>query len=132
MDFYCETDLATGRTSPLVGEVEDQIQKFTGMLAHPFIALHVAGLYASAGDIDGLKRCRKLVEDAPPGTNRDTSLALVDSLIDLAESRYAFAANRLHKLSRETRIGVGGSRVERILIDLIEQRAVEQSRHINA
>jgi hypothetical protein len=42
------------------------------------------------------------------------------------------AANRLQKLDRETRIGVGGSRVERILIDLIEQRAVEQSRQLNA
>jgi hypothetical protein len=49
-------------------------------------------------------------------------------LIDLSENRYAFAANRLQKLNRDTRIGVGGSRVERILIDLIEQRAVEQSR----
>jgi hypothetical protein len=72
------------------------------------------------------------VEDASPGNNRDTSLALVDSLIDLSEYRYALAANRLHKLNRETRIGVGGSGVERNLIDLIEQRAVEQSRQLNA
>jgi hypothetical protein len=129
--FLLRDYLATGRTTPLVGEVEDQIQKFTGMLAHPFIALHVAGLYASAGDIDGLKNCRKQVENASPGSNRDTSLALVDSLIDLSENRNAFAANRLQKLNRETRIGVGGSRVERILIDLIEQRAVEQSRQLN-
>jgi hypothetical protein len=53
-------------------------------------------------------------------------------LIDLSEYRYALAANRLHKLNRETRIGVGGSGVERNLIDLIEQRAVEQSRQLNA
>lgn len=128
--FLLRDYLATGRTTPLAGEVEDQIPKFTGMLAHPFIALHVAGLYASAGDIDGLKRSRKQIEIASPGSNRDTSLALVDSLIDLSENRYAFAADRLQKLNRETRIGVGGSRVERILIDLIEQRAVEQSRQL--
>ena len=102
------------------------------MLAQPFIALHVAGLYASAGDIDGLTRCRQQVENASPGSNRDTSLALIDSLVDLSESRYAAAANRLQALDRETRIGVGGSRVERILIDLIEQRAVAQSRQLSA
>jgi Tfp pilus assembly protein PilF len=130
--FLLRDYLATGTTTPLPGEVAGQIQKFTGMVAHPFIALHVAGLYASAGDIDGLKGCRRQIEDASPGSNRDTSLALVDSLIDLAEYRYVQAADRLQKLNRETRIGVGGSRVERILIDLIEQRAVEQSRRLNA
>ncbi|MFA6985277.1 MAG: hypothetical protein WC213_03630 [Arenimonas sp.] len=130
--FLLRDYLATGRTTPLAREVEDQIQRFTGMLAQPFIALHVAGLYASAGDIDGLTRCRKQVENASPGSNRDTSLALIDSLVDLSESRYAAAANRLQALDRETRIGVGGSRVERILIDLIEQRAVAQSRQPSA
>lgn len=130
--FLLRDYLATGTTTPLAGEVEGQVHRFTGMLAHPFIALHVAGLYASAGDMDGLKSCRKQVENASPGSNRDTSLALVDSLIDLSEQRYALAANRLQKLNRETRIGVGGSRVERILIDLIEQRAVEQNRQLNA
>jgi hypothetical protein len=130
--FLLRDFLTTGRTTPLVAEVEDQIQNFTGMLAHPFIALHVAGLYASAGDIAGLKRCRKLVEDASPGSNRDTSLALVDSLIDLSEYRYALAANRLRKLNRDTRIGVGGSGVERILIDLIERRAEQKSRQLHA
>lgn len=130
--FLLRNYLATGTTTPLVREVEDQIQQFAGMLAQPFIALHVAGLYASAGDIDGLHNCRKHVENASPGSNQDTSLVLVDSLIDLSESRFSSAANRLRKLSRETRIGVGGSRVERILIDLIEQRAAEQSRQLNA
>lgn len=130
--FLLRDYLATGRRTPLAGEVQDQIQRFTGMLAHPFIALHVAGLYASAGDIDGLTSYRRQVENASPGSNRDTSLALVESLIDLSENRYASAASRLQKLNRETRIGVGGSRVERILIDLIEQRALEQSRQLNA
>jgi hypothetical protein len=130
--FLLRDYLATGRNTPLAGEVEDQIQKFSGMLAHPFIALHVGGLYASAGNIEGLQSCRKQVENASPGSNRDTSLTLVDSLIDLAENRYASAASRLRTLNKETRIGVGGSRVERILIDLIEQRALEQSRQVNA
>jgi hypothetical protein len=130
--FLLRDYLATGNTIPLEGEVEDQIQQFTGMLAHPFIALHVAGLYASAGDVDHLKRCREQVENASPGSSRDTSLALVDSLIDLSEGRNASAANRLQTLTGETRISVGGSRVERILIDLIEQRAVEKSRQLNS
>jgi len=130
--FLLRDYLATGRNTPLAGDVEDQIKKFTGMLAHPFIALHVGGLYASAGDIDGLKSCRNHVENASPGSNRDTSLALIDALIDLTENRYASAASRLQNLNRATRIGVGGSRVERILIDLIEQRALEQSRQVNA
>jgi Tfp pilus assembly protein PilF len=130
--FLLRDYLATGRTTPLAGEVEDHIRQFAGMLAHPFIALHVAGLYASAGDIDGLRNCRKKIEEASPGSNRDTSLALVDSLIDLSEHRYASAANRLQTLDRDTRIGVGGSRVERILIDLVEQRAMAQGRQLNA
>jgi hypothetical protein len=122
--FLLRDYLATGRTAPLAAEVEAHVRQFAGMLAHPFIALHVAGLYASAGDIDALKRCRKTIEDAAPGTNRDTSLALVDSLIDLSTHRYASAADRLRELDRATRIGVGGSHVERILIDLVEERAL--------
>lgn len=128
--FLLRDYLSTGRATPLDGEVEDQIRKFSGMLSHPFIALHVAGLYTSAGDVDGLKSVRTQVENASPGANRDTSLALIDSLIDFSEGRYTRAAYRLQKLEPGIRIGVGGSRVERILIDLIEQRTVEQSRQL--
>lgn len=53
------------------------------------------------------------------------SLCLVDAVAQFARGRYAEAAESLQWVSAEQRISVGGSRVERMLIDLREARAVE-------
>lgn len=118
--FLLRDYLQSGQTKALNDEVLKHIERVWGMMGHPFIALHVAGLYATAGDIAGLKRCEETISATPSGTNRDVSLALVSSLIDFVEGNYEHASQTLATLSTGARIGIGGSNVERILVDLIE------------
>jgi hypothetical protein len=46
------------------------------------IALHVAGLYTTAGDLAGPKRCEQAIVATSPGPNRETSLTLVSARSD--------------------------------------------------
>ena len=90
------------------------------MMSHPFIALHVAALYATAGDLSGLERCKESISETSSGENRDVSLALVSSLMDYVKGNYQQASQTLSTISPGARIGIGGSNAERILVDLIE------------
>ena len=118
--FLLRDYLQSGRTSALRNDVRKHIERVWGMLGHPFIALHVAGLYASAGDLAGLKRCAETISATPTGPNRDVSLALVSALSDFAAGNYSRASQTLATISPDTRVGIGGSNVERILVDLLE------------
>lgn len=118
--FLLRDYLQSGQTSALGNDVLKHIDRVFGMMGHPFIALHVAALYASAGDIAGLKRCEATISATPSGANRDVSLALVSSLNDFVTGNYQQAAQTLATISPGARIGIGGSNVERILVDLIE------------
>jgi hypothetical protein len=95
------------------------------MLSHPFIALHLAGIQASAGDLAALERIRAALVAKQSSDQTRLSLKLVDALSDFAKGRYADAADTLKSVPADQRIGVGGSYVERVLIDLLEVRAVE-------
>ena len=118
--FLLRDYLQSGQTSALGNDVLKHIDSVWGMMGHPFIVLHVAGLYASAGDIAGLRRCEETISGTPSGANRDVSLALVSSLIDFVNGNYLRATQKLTTISPGARIGIGGSNVERILVDLIE------------
>ncbi len=118
--FLLRDYLQSGRTSPLGKDVLGHIESVWGMVGHPFIALHVAGLYATAGDKAGLKRCEETISDKPGGVNRDVSLVLVSALSDFVEGNYLRASQTLASISPGMRIGIGGSNVERVLVDLIE------------
>jgi hypothetical protein len=118
--FLLRDYLQTGQTSALDDSVLAHIERVWGMMGHPFIALHVAGLYATAGDIDGLERCEETISATPSGANRDMSLALVSSLKDFVAGDYRRSAQTLATISPSARVGIGGSNVERILVDLIE------------
>jgi tetratricopeptide (TPR) repeat protein len=122
--FLLREYLASGKTSPLTGDVLEHIERVWGMIGHPFIALHVAGLYASAGDLDGLERCHRAIAASSASANRDISLALVSALDDFVSGDYQGCAQTLATISPQQRVGVGGSNVERILIDLVEQSAL--------
>jgi hypothetical protein len=50
---------------------------------------------------------------------------LVDAVSQFASGKYSQAADILKLISAEQRVAMGGSRVERVLIDLLEARAVE-------
>jgi tetratricopeptide (TPR) repeat protein len=119
--FLLREYLQSGQTSALSSDVLKHIDRVWGMVGHPFIALHVAGLYVSAGDSPGLKRCEEAISATPDGVNRDVSLALVSSLRDFVAGNYQQAAQTLATISPGARIGIGGSNVERILVDLIEK-----------
>lgn len=124
--FLLRDYLASGQSTALTDDVLEHIEHVWPMIGHPFIALHVAGLYASAGDIDELNRCVEAITASPPGTNHDVSLALVSALSDFVVADYRRAAQTLASISSAARIGVGGSNVERILIDLVEKSALDR------
>lgn len=118
--FLLRDYLQSGQTSALGNDVLKHIERVWGMMGHPFIALHVAGLYATAGDIAGLKRCEETIFGTPNGANRDVSLALVSALTDFVTGNYQRSTQTLATISPGARVGIGGSNVERILVDLIE------------
>lgn len=125
--FLLRDYLQSGQTSALENDVLKHIEHVWGMMGHPFIALHVAGLYASAGDLVGLERCEETISGTASGPNRDTSLALVSALSDYVAGDYQRSVQTLATLSPGARIGIGGSNVERVLVDLIETSA--KARH---
>ncbi len=118
--FLVRDYLKSGQTRSLETDVLRHIESVRAMIGHPFVALHVAGLYATAGDMAGLKRCEDAISGKPAGANRDISLALVSSLSDFVSGNYQRASQTLATLSPSMRVGIGGSNVERILVDLIE------------
>jgi Tfp pilus assembly protein PilF len=124
--FLLRDYLQSGKTSPLGKEVLEHIERVWGMMGHPFIALHVAGLYATAGDLAGLERCKETISETSDETNRNVSLALVSALGDFVKGNYQRSTQTLATIPPGTRIGIGGSNVERILVDLIETSSKER------
>lgn len=118
--FLLRDYLKSGETRALGDDVLKHIERVWGMMGHPFIALHVAGLYDTAGDLAGLERCNETISGTPSGANRDVSLALVSALSDFVRGHYQRSAQTLATMSPGARVGIGGSNVERILVDLIE------------
>lgn len=118
--FLLRDYLKSGQANALGNDVLKHIERVWGMMGHPFIALHVAGLYATAGDLAGLECCEKTISGTPSGPNRDVSLALVSALGDYVAGNYQRSTQTLATISPGARIGIGGSNVERILVDLIE------------
>jgi hypothetical protein len=123
--FLLREYLRTGSTRPISAAVSSLFERFDSMLSQPFIALHLAGIQASAGDLAALERSRAAIVDKEPTDQTRLSLRLVDAVSHFAKGRYADAADTLKLVSAGQRIGVGGSYVERVLIDLLEVRAVE-------
>jgi hypothetical protein len=123
--FLLREYLRTGATRPISAAVSALSERFNSMLSHPFIALHLAGIQASAGDIAALEQSKAAITAKEPSDQTRLSLRLVDAVIQFARGQYAEAADTLKPISADQRVGVGGSRVERILIDLLETRAVE-------
>jgi hypothetical protein len=123
--FLLREYLRTGATRPVSAAVSALSERFSSMLSHPFIALHLAGIQASAGDLASLEQSRAAIATKELTDQTRLSLCLVDAVGQFAEGQYADAAELLKSVSVDQRISVGGSRVERILIDLLEARAVE-------
>jgi thioredoxin-like negative regulator of GroEL len=123
--FLLREYLRTGATRPISAAVSALYERFSSMLSHPFIALHLAAIQASAGDIAALEQSRAAIAAKEPSDQMRLSLRLADAVSQFARGRYADAADTLKLVSADQRVGVGGSRVERILIDLLESRAVE-------
>ena len=123
--FLLREYLRTGTTRPVSAAVSALSERFSSMLSHPFIALHLAGIQASAGDLASLEQCRAAIATKEPSDQTRLSLCLVDAVGQFARGQYADVAELLKLVSVDQRISVGGSRVERVLIDLLEARAVE-------
>ena len=123
--FLLREYLRTGATRAVSPAVSGLSERFSGMLSHPFIALHLAGIQASAGDRAALEQSRAAIAAKESSDQTRLALRLVDAVGQFAEGRYADAADTLKQVSADQRISVGGSRVERMLIDLLEARAVE-------
>jgi len=123
--FLLREYLRTGATHPVSAAVSALSERFRAMLSHPFIALHLAGIQASAGDLASLEQSRAAIAATAPNDQTRLSLRLVDAIGQFARGQYAAVAELLKLVSIDQRISVGGSRVERVLIDLLEARAVE-------
>ncbi|MBS0364351.1 MAG: hypothetical protein JSR67_00845 [Proteobacteria bacterium] len=123
--FLLREYLRTATPRPVSAAVCALSDRFSSMISHPFIALHLAGIQASAGDLAALERSRSAITAREPSEQTRLSLQLVDAVGQFARGRYAQAAESLRSVSTDQRISIGGSRVERILIDLLEARAVE-------
>jgi hypothetical protein len=123
--FLLREFLRTGTARPVSAAVSALSERFSAMLSHPFIALHLAGIQASAGDLNSLERSRAAIAAREPSDQTRLSLRLVDAVGQFARGRHADVAELLKSVSVDQRISVGGSRVERVLIDLLEARAVE-------
>jgi hypothetical protein len=123
--FLLREYLRTGATRPVSAAVSALSERFGAMLSHPFIALHLAGIQASAGDLASLEQSRAAIAAKEPSDQTRLSLCLVDAIGQFARRQYAGVAELLKCVSVDQRISVGGSRVERVLIDLLEARAVE-------
>jgi len=123
--FLLREYLRTGATHPVSAAVSALSERFRAMLSHPFIALHLAGIQASAGDLASLEQSRAAIAAKEPSDQTWLSLCLVDAIGQFARGQYADVAELLKMVSVDQRISVGGSRVERVLIDLLEARAVE-------
>lgn len=123
--FLLREYLRTGTTRPVSAAVSVLPGRFSSMLSHPFIALHLAGIQASAGDLASLEQSRAVIAAKEPSDQMRLSLCLVDAVGQFARGQYADVAELLKLVSVDQRISVGGSRVERMLIDLLEARAIE-------
>ena len=123
--FLFREYLRTGTTRPVSAAVAALSERFGSMLSHPFIALHLAGIQASAGDLASLEQSRAAIAAREPSDQMRLSLRLVDAVVQFARGQYAQVAELLRLVSADQRISVGGSLVERVLIDLLEARAVE-------
>ncbi len=123
--FLLRDYLRTGTTRPVSATVSALSERFAPMLSHPFIALHLAGIQASAGDVAALQQTRASIASKEPSDQTRLSLSLVDAISLFAKRQYAEAADTLKSISADQRVSVGGSYVERTLIDLLETRAVE-------
>lgn len=123
--FLFREYLRTGTARPVSAAVSALSSRFGSMISHPFVALHLAGIQASAGELASLEQTRAAIEAAEPGDQARLALRLVEAIGQFASGRYADAVESLKGVSPAQRIGVGGSRVERMLIDLLEARAEE-------
>lgn len=123
--FLLREYLRTGTHRPVSAAVSALSERFSSMLAHPFIALHLAGIQASAGDLPALEQSRAAIAAKEPSEQTRLSLCLVDAVARFARGQYGDAAELLKSVTADQRISVGGSYVERALIDLLEARAVE-------
>jgi hypothetical protein len=122
--FLLREYLRTGTTRPVSAAVYSLFERFNSMLSHPFVALHLASIQGSAGDLAALERSRAAIVAMEPSDQTRLSLKLVDALGHFANGRYADAADTLKLVPADQRVAVGGSYVERALIDLLEERAL--------
>jgi hypothetical protein len=123
--FLLREYLRTGATRPVSAAVSALYERFSSMISHPFIALHLAGIQASAGDSAALEQSREAIAAKEQDEQTRLSLTLVDALRQFAAGRYGDVVESLKSVSSGQRIAVGGSHVERMLIDLLEARAVQ-------
>ena len=88
--FLLREYLRTGATRPVSAAVSALSERFGAMLfarsATPLliIALHLAGIQASAGDLASLEQCRAAIAAKAPNDQTRLSLRLVDAIGNLA------------------------------------------------
>jgi len=96
--------------------------QYESLIAHPFIALHVSVILLVAGDRVALVALRSKLEQLGTASGR-VSKAIVDALLAFLEGDYQRCCSLTKALSSSDRISIGGNYIERVLLDLLEERA---------
>lgn len=118
--------LAGERASLPDAGVRELLAELTDGAGSPFVAFHGAVALTALGDREGLKAWIAKARDAAEGPSGALTEVLVGAVWSFVEGEPQQTAELLATLGSEDREAIGGSNLERELVELLEQAAVQR------
>jgi len=106
--------------------VRELLADLAGGAGSPFVAFHGAVALTALGDRDGLQAWNAKARRAAEGSSGALTEALVEAVWSFFEGEPQKTVELLATLGSEDREAIGGSNVERELVELLEQAAVQR------
>jgi len=120
--FRCHLDGVPASELPSSG-VRELVDRLRPALHQPFVALHATAALAALQDTDALADCLRAVERSTPAES--VAVRVARAVARHAEGRHRETVEILESLTPGERESVGGSNVERELIELLHPKAVQ-------
>lgn len=98
--------------------------QFDSKVGDPSVALHVGAILLAGGDGEGLVKLREKIGPASNSLEQ-ISHTLVTAFIAFLQADFQGVCSLLDKLSTSDRLSAGGNYIERVLIDLLHDRAMQ-------